>query len=55
MIPLEEFKKLVPDGEKLTEDQLIIFRDLIDGQAELILDSFMIEKAKKQQMNNDTI
>jgi succinate dehydrogenase flavin-adding protein (antitoxin of CptAB toxin-antitoxin module) len=55
MTPLEEFKKLVPNAEQLTEDQLITFRDLIDAQADNILDLFMAEKAKEQQICDDTI
>ncbi len=55
MTPLEEFRKLVSNAEELTEDQLIVFRDLMDAQASFILDSFMIEKAKEQQSSNDTI
>lgn len=55
MTPLEEFKKLVPKGDELSEDQLVVFRDLIDAQANLILDSFMAEKLREQQISSDTI
>ncbi len=55
MTPLEEFKKLVPNADQLTEDQLITFRDLIDMQADHILDSFMAEKAEELQIGGDTI
>lgn len=55
MTPLNEFKKLVPNADELTEDQLITFRDLIDAQADHILDSFIAEKAEEQQNGGDTI
>lgn len=55
MTPLNEFKKLVPNADELTEDQLITFRDLIDAQADHILDSFIAEKAEEQQNCGDTI
>ncbi len=46
MTPLDEFKKIVNDPT-LTDEQLETFRDLIDAQANLILDSFITEKAKQ--------
>ncbi len=49
MTPLEEFKKLVPNASELTEDQLILFRDLIDAQADNILDLFIAEKEKSSK------
>jgi hypothetical protein len=55
MTPLEEFKKLVPNADELTEDQLVTFRDLVDAQANVILDSFMAEKLKEQRISSDTI
>lgn len=45
MTPLNEFKKLLPEGHDLTEEELITMRDLIDMQADLILDSYLREKA----------
>ena len=53
--PLNEFKKSLPDKNTLKEDQIELFRDLIDAQANLILDSFIAEKAKQQQKVDDTI
>jgi hypothetical protein len=44
MTPLDEFKKLIPEHTKLTEEQLITLRDLMDSQADLILDSYLISK-----------
>lgn len=44
MTPLDEFKKLVPNSGKLTEEELVTLRDLIDAQASLILDSYLAEK-----------
>ena len=46
MTPLEEFRKLVPEGYNLTEEELITMRDLIDLQADMILDSFIESKRK---------
>ncbi len=46
MTPLEEFKKLVPNAEELTEDQLTTLRELIDMQANTILDSYLASKDK---------
>lgn len=55
MTPIEESKKLVPNADELTNEQLVTFRDLIDTQVDLILDSFMAEKAKQQKIGDDTI
>lgn len=44
MTPLEEFRKLVPEGYNLTEEELITMRDLIDLQADLILESYISSK-----------
>jgi len=43
MTPISEFKKIVNDST-LTDEQLETFRDLVDAQANLILDSFMAMK-----------
>jgi hypothetical protein len=53
--PLNEFKELLPENHTLREDQIEFFRDLIDAQANLILDSFMAEKAKESKTSSDTI
>ncbi len=45
MTPIDEFKKLLPEGYNLSEEQLITLRDLIDMQADLILDSYLSDKA----------
>lgn len=55
LTPLSEFKELLPENNTLREDQIEFFRDLIDAQANLILDSFLAEKAKGLQISNDTI
>jgi hypothetical protein len=55
LTPLSEFKELLPENHTLREDQIEFFRDLIDAQANLILDSFLAEKAKGLQISNDTI
>ncbi len=44
MTPLNEFKKLVPEHIKLTEDELITFRDLVDLQADMVLDAYLKDK-----------
>lgn len=43
--PLDEFKKLLPAGCDLDDEQLETMRDLVDLQADLILDSFIASKA----------
>ena len=53
--PLSEFKDLLPENHNLREDQIEFFRDLIDAQANLILDSFIAEKAKESKISSDTI
>ena len=45
MTPLEEFKTLLPKDHNLSEDEIITMRDLIDLQADLILDSYIEDKA----------
>lgn len=45
MTPLNEFKTLLPEGINLTDEQLETMRDLIDLQADLILDSYLSSKA----------
>lgn len=45
MTPLDEFKKLVPEHITLTEDELITFRDLVDLQADMVLDVYLKDKA----------
>ena len=45
MTPLEEFRELLPDGHGLTEEEIITMRDLVDAQADLILDSCIKDKA----------
>jgi hypothetical protein len=52
---LSEFKELLPENHNLREDQIEFFRDLIDAQANLILDSFIAEKAKESKISSDTI
>jgi hypothetical protein len=45
MTPLDEFKKLVPEHVKLTEDELITFRDLVDLQADMVIEAYLKDKA----------
>ena len=45
MIPLSEFKEILKDKNvKVDESVLECFRDLVDAQAEMILDSWLVEK-----------
>lgn len=44
MTPIEEFKELLPKGRGLSEDEIITMRDLIDLQADMILDSYIQTK-----------
>lgn len=55
MTPLEDFKKILKENgiEDIPEESLVEFRDMVDTQSDLILDSFLSEKlarteAKKQ-------
>jgi hypothetical protein len=43
IIPLDEFREIVND-ETLTEEQLVVFRDIIDAQTSIIPDSFLAYK-----------
>jgi hypothetical protein len=45
MTPLDEFKKLVPKHITLTEDELITLRDLVDLQADMVLETYLKDKA----------
>lgn len=45
MTPLDEFKKLVPEHITLTEDEFITFRDIVDLQADMVLDAYLKDKA----------
>jgi len=45
MTPFEEFKKLVPEHITLTEDELITFRDLVDLQADMVIEAYLKDKA----------
>jgi len=45
VIPIEEFKKMLPSDHNLSEDEIVTMRDLIDIQAENILDSYIVNKA----------
>lgn len=45
MTPIEEFKKMLPFDHNLSEDEIMTMRDLIDIQANLILDSYIKDKA----------
>jgi hypothetical protein len=47
--PLNEFKQILQENHGLTDEQVETFRDLIDTQADMILDSFMAEKERKYQ------
>jgi hypothetical protein len=51
MTPLNEFRKLVPNADELTEEQLTTFRDLIDSQASAILDAFIAENTSPKPPN----
>ncbi len=44
MTPLDEFKKLVPEHIALTEDELITFRDLVDLQADMVIEAYLKDK-----------
>lgn len=53
MTPMNDFKKIVNDPT-LTDEQLETFRDLVDAQANLILDSFMaMKKAETKESKEE--
>lgn len=41
MTPIDEFRKLLPANHSLSEDEIATMRDLVDLQADLILDSYL--------------
>lgn len=45
MTSLDEFKKLVPEHIKLTDDELSTFRDLVDLQADMVVEAYLKDKA----------
>lgn len=45
MTPLNEFKKLLPEDMNLNDEDTETLRDLMDAQADLILDSYLRDKA----------
>jgi hypothetical protein len=45
MTTLDEFKKLVPEHITLAEDRLITFRDLVDLQADMVIEAYLKDKA----------
>lgn len=47
MIPIEEFKEILKKGNLAVDDSVLeVFRDLVDTQADLILDSWEQQKQK---------
>lgn len=53
MTPMDEFKKIVNDPT-LTDEQLETLRDLVDAQANLILNSFMaMKKAEAEEVTEE--
>lgn len=53
MTPMDEFKKIVNDPT-LTDEQLGTLRDLVDAQANLILNSFMaMKKAEAKEATEE--
>jgi len=46
MIPLEDFKKLLPD-ENLTEEQILKVRQQMDDMAEIFFGMWLKERNKK--------
>lgn len=53
MTPLDEFKKLLPSGHNLSEDEIITMRDLIDMQTDSILNAFIAEKVAAESNKGD--
>jgi hypothetical protein len=53
MTPIEDFKKILKEhGCDVPSDFLEVFRDLIDAQADLILDQYLEEKFSGESHNN---
>ncbi len=53
MTPLEDFKKILTEhGCEIPKEFLEIFRDLIDAQADLIIDQYIEEKFGDESQNN---
>jgi hypothetical protein len=49
MTPIDEFKELLPKNHGLSEDEIVTMRDLVDSQADLILDSYLAHKTIEAQ------
>jgi len=45
MTPLAEFKQLLPNGYTMSDEEVKTMRDLIDVQADKILDLYLQDKA----------
>jgi len=41
MTPLEEFKQLLPNDHTVSDEEIETMRDLIDIQADIILDAYI--------------
>lgn len=44
MTPIDEFKKLLPANHDINEDEIVTMRDLVDAQADTILDAYIRDK-----------
>ena len=49
MTPLDEFKALLPEDHGLSDEQIATMRDLVDAQADMILDGYIAHKTTKVQ------
>lgn len=54
MTPLEDFKTILKEHgiEGISEESLVVFRDMIDAQSDLILDQFFSEKLRSESLKN---
>ena len=54
MTPLEDFKNILKEHgvEGIPDDSLVVFRDLIDTQADLILDQYLEDKFRGESQKN---
>lgn len=54
MTPLEDFKKILKEHgiEGIPEESIVVFRDLIDVQSDMILDRFIEDKFRGESPKN---
>ncbi len=55
MIEIEEFKKLLPVDEKLTEEQILKLRSQMDQMADIFFDMWLEDKRKNIKTSSEVV